>query len=34
MKSIKKKEGWQYNKLLQMEHTEFAEMWLKNIREQ
>jgi len=29
-----KKEGWRFNKALQMEHTRFAEMWLKNIKSQ
>ena len=29
-----KDEGWRYNKVLQIEHTQFAEMWLKNIKEQ
>ena len=29
-----KDDGWRYNKVLQIEHTQFAEMWLKNIKEQ
>ena len=27
-------DGWRYNKILQAEHTQFAGMWLKNIKEQ
>jgi len=29
-----KDDGWRYNKALQIEHTQFAEMWLKNLMSQ